>query len=201
MSRLFLAWTLLLTLVQPVALAKGGPDADGSPAQAPSSHRPPAPNGPPPTPLGFDEARTYAARAAAVARQLQAGAVQLWPTAQGPRLSLSLTYQGRPVGSVFLGADLSFAERGTAPLLPDAGGLPILTAAEHQRLQQYVQTLVVSGLAVVAGPQVRVALLSQGAAVADLRFDRTTGKLLAEPGGGDGGAGHGKPAVPKPPKR
>ncbi|ULH16599.1 hypothetical protein MF271_08505 [Deinococcus sp. KNUC1210] len=157
---------------------------------------PPQPHGPPALPLSFDESRRYAARAAVVARQLQVGEVRLRPTPQGPRLALSLTYLGRPVTSVLLRADLSFAELGGLPLLPDTAAVPSITSTDRDSLQRRVEALAVSGLAVAAGPQVHVALLSKGAAVADLRFDRASGVLLAEPPD----RGRGDPKNDRPPR-
>ena len=194
---------LLLSLTAGPALAQAQelPAPPGKPGHGPFPGGPPAPHGLPPLPLSFDEARNYAVRAAAVARQLQVGDVRVWPTPQGPRLGLTLTYLGRPVTNVLLRADLSFAERGGTPLLPDAAALPSVTSAERRALQQRVSALAVSGLAVVTGPQVRVTLLSQGAAVADLRFDRASGVLLAESGGREGPPGHGGQKPPRTPEK
>ncbi|GGQ96496.1 hypothetical protein [Deinococcus ruber] len=184
-TRYVLLPVLLLALGSVVAQGQmPGPAATAPPAPLggpPVRGGPPPPHGPPASPLGFDESRRYAARAAAVARQLQVGEVRLRPTPQGPRLALSLTYLGRPVTSVLLRSDLSFAELGGLPLLPDTAALPSITSADRSTLQQRIGALAVSGLAVATGPQVHVSLLSKGAAVADLRFDRASGVLLAEP--------------------
>lgn len=164
----------------------------GLPAGPP--HRPggpPPPDGPGTLPLSFEVSRSFAARAAAVAGQLQPGALSLKKTPQGPRLSLALTYLGRPVAGVILQGDLSFAERPAVPLLPDVTTLPTLSSAQRALLTNAVTTLAASGLAQAAGPQVRVALLSSGAPVTDLRFDRASGILLAEPPERDRGRGGG----------
>ena len=159
---------------------------------------PPAPGGPRPQPLSFEDSRGYAARAAAVARQLQPGSLSLNRTPQGQRLSLSLLFLGRPVARVVVGSGLSFTERPAVPLLTDVASLPVLSSAERQALSQQVGALLTSGLAQAAGRQVRVALLWNGAAVGELRFDRATGILLAEPPdrGRGGGPGRGPPKLP-----
>lgn len=130
-----------------------------------------------------------------MARQLQPGSLSLNRTPQGQRLSLM--FLGRPVARV-VGRGLSFAERPAVPLLADVPSLPVLSSAERQALSEQVWALLTSGLAQAAGRQVRVALLWNGAAVAELRFDRVTGILLAEPPnrGRGGGPGRGPPKLP-----
>lgn len=203
MSRLLPNLLTLLTLLPLAAQAQSGPDGfPGNPSSGgPGMSGPPAPGGPRQPPLSFDEARSYAMRAAAVARRLQAGSLSLKRTPQGQRLNLALTYQGRPVALVTLRPDLSFAERPGVPLLPDVSQLPVLGSAEHQTLTEQIGRLATSGLAQATGPHVRVALLSGGAAVADLRFDRATGVLLAEPPARGPDGSKGGPAGPKPPKK
>ncbi len=138
----------------------------------------------PPAALSFSEARAYVQRATTVARALQPGAVLVWPTPQGPRLALQLTYQGRPVTFAFLTPDFHLVERGGAPLLTDAPGVPP-TPTAHQRATLAARTaaLNVSGLTQVLGPQVHCYLLSQGRAVAELHFDRRTAALIPDLGG------------------
>ena len=116
-----------------------------------------------------------------MAGQLQAGALSLKKTPQGPRLSLALTYLGRVVASVILQPDLSFAERPAVPTLPDVKAVPTLSSTQRGVLTKEVSILAASGLAQAAGPQVRVVLLLNGAPVTDLRFDRASGILLTEP--------------------
>ena len=113
--------------------------------------------------------------------QLGVGSLNVRRTPQGPRLSLSLTFMGRPVATVMLNADLRFTDRQAVPLLPDSPAPPALSAADRQELSRQIRELVASGLATATGPHVRVALLSSGAPVTDLRFDRASGILLAEP--------------------
>lgn len=174
---------LLTVCLALTALTVSGAGAAPPHGMRPGPPGPPRPEGPATPPLSFDQARGYAARAATVARQLYPGSLSLRQTPQGPRLSLSLTYMGRAVTSVLLKGDLSFAERPAVPLLPDARHLPVLGTADRQRLNTQVGALATSGLAQATGPQVRVALLVNGAPVADLRFDRASGILLAEPSG------------------
>ncbi len=190
---LFVSLTLLAS-----ALTQAGPEGRRGGVGSAGPVGPPAPGGPRPQPLSFEDSRGYAARAAGVARQLQPGSLSLNRTPQGQRLSLSLTFLGSPVASVVVGRDLSFAERPAVPLLADVPALPVLSVAERQALSQQVGALLTSGLAQAAGRQVRVALLWNGAAVAELRFDRATGILLAEPPdrGRRGDPGKGPPKLP-----
>ena len=174
MLRFLFVLTLLLAPFQAGAQA-------GAPAGPP--HRPggpPPPDGPGTRPLSFDVSRSFAARAAGVAGQLQVGALSLKKTPQGNRLSLALTYLGRVVASVILQPDLSFAERPAVPTLPDVKAVPALSSTQRGVLIKDVSTLATSGLAQAAGPQVRVVLLLNGAPVTDLRFDRASGVLLTE---------------------
>ncbi|WP_407569247.1 hypothetical protein [Deinococcus altitudinis] len=204
MSRLLLNLLALLTLLPFMAQAQDGPE---SPLRGGPGHGgppgPPAPDGPKQSPLSFEEARSYAARAAVVVRQLQVGGLSLKRTPQGQRLSLSLSlsYLGSPVASVILRPDLSFAERPAVPLLSDVSQLPALSMAGRGTLAGQVGRLAAAGLAQATGPHVRVALLLGGAAVTDLRFDRKTGILLAEPPDGGPAGQRGKPPGPKPPKK
>ena len=189
LKTLFVSLTLFasaLTQAAPEGRRGGGPVG------------PPTPGGPRPQPLSFEDSRGYAARAAGVARQLQPGSLSLNRTPQGQRLSLSLMFLGRPVARVVVGRGLSFAERPAVPLLADVPSLPVLSSTERQTLSEQVGALVTSGLAQAAGRQVRVALLWNGAAVTELRFDRVTGILLAEPPdrGRGGGPGRGPPKLP-----
>jgi len=170
-------------LVSPLAQPPPGPVVLLRPGGPPTPGGPPAPAIPREPPLGFEEARRIAVRAAGLVRQLQAGPLALRPTPQGQRLTLTLTYQGRPVATVTLRDDLSFADRASVPLLPASQHLPVLSSSEQAALRARVAALAASGLAQATGPHLRVALLSNGAAVADLRFDRATGILLAEPAG------------------
>ena len=191
MLRFLFVLTLLLAPLQAGAQA-------GAPAGPP--HRPggpPPPDGPGTRPLSFDMSRSFAARAAAVAGQLQAGELSLKKTPQGPRLSLTLTYLDRVVASVMLRPDLSFAERPDVPTLPDVMAVPTLSSTQRGTLAKEVATLAASGLAQAAGPQVRVALLLNGAPMSDLRFDRASGILLAEPPERDRGRSDG----PKAPRK
>ncbi|MGY2895406.1 hypothetical protein [Deinococcus sp. UYEF24] len=202
MSRLLLYLLTLLTLLPFAVQAQEGPE--GSPHGGPGLSGPPgppAPDGPKQSPLSFEEARSYAARAAVVVRRLQVGNLSLKRTPQGQRLSLSLSYMGSPVTSVILRPDLSFAERPAVPLLSDVPQLPALSTAGRETLTGQVSRLAASGLAQATGPHVRVALLLGGAAVTDLRFDRKTGILLAEPSDGGPEGQKGKPPGPKPPKK
>lgn len=194
---------LVLLLLPFTAQAHSGPGPlpGGGFPRGPRLSGPPAPNGPKQPPLSFEEARNYAMRAAAVAGQLQAGSLSLKRTPQGQRLNLALTYQGRPVALVTLRPDLSFAERPGVPLLPDVSQLPALGSAERQTLTEQIGRLATSGLAQATGPHVRVALLSDGAAVADLRFDRATGILLAEAPDRSPDGARGGPTGPRPPKK
>ena len=196
MFRLLRALFVSLTLFAP-ALTQAAPESRRG---VPGPVGPPAPGGPRPQPLSFEDSRGYAARAAVVARQLQPGSLSLNRTPQGQRLSLSLMFLGRPVARVVVGRGLSFAERPAVPLLADALSLPVLSFAERQALSQQVGALLTSGLAQAAGRQVRVALLWNGAAVGELRFDRATGILLAEPPDRDRGRGGGpERGMPKSP--
>jgi hypothetical protein len=189
MLRLLAILTLLLVPLQ------AGAQAHLPPAGPP--HRPgggpPPPDGPGTLPLSFEVSRSFAARAAMLTGQLQPGALSLKKTPQGPRLSLALTYLGRTVTSVILQSDLSFAERPNVPLLPDVKVLPALSSAQRGGLAKEVATLAASGLAQATGPQVRVALLLGGAPVSELRFDRASGMLLAEPPDRGRGAGTREP--------
>ena len=120
---------------------------------------------------------------------------------------LSLLFLGSPVAMVVVRPDLSFAERPAVPLLTDAAQLPVLGSTERRTLSAQVGALFTSGLAQAAGLQVRVALLWNGAAVGELRFDRASGILLAEPLGkgapGQDGPdrGRGGPAGGGPPEK
>ena len=187
----FLAILTLLLLPLQVGAQAGAP---AGPPHRPSG--PPPPDGPGTRSLSFDVSLSFAARAAGVAGQLQAGALSLKKTPQGPRLSLALTYLGRVVASVILQPDLSFAERPAVPTLPDMKAVPPLSRTQRGVLIKDVSTLVTSGLAQAAGPQVRVVLLLNGAPVTDLRFDRASGILLTEPPEQDRGRSGG-PRAPR----
>jgi len=173
----------LLALLCSQAAGLVSPLAQAPPGPVPIPGGPPPPRGPREQPLGFEEARRTAVRAAGLVRRLQAGSLVLRPTPQGQRLTLILTYQGRAVATVTLRDDLSFADRAAVPLLPASQRLPSISSGERDALNARVAALATSGLAQATGPHLRVALLSNGAAVADLRFDRATGILLAEPAG------------------
>ncbi|GGJ70452.1 hypothetical protein [Deinococcus aquiradiocola] len=171
------ALLLVCALLCGPVLAQKRPDV----AMPPPLPGGPPPRGPRPEPLSFADARAFAARAASVVRQVKAGELRVRPSPQGPRLTVPLLFQGRPVAEVVLDRDLNFVERPAVPLLEDVTVPPAVSAKARAGLDARVAGLAASGLAEGAGRHVRVPLVYAGAVVTDLRFDRVSGVLLAEP--------------------
>lgn len=177
-------------------------------AQRGEDLRPPAGPRPPQTQVTLTLAQTRAvlARAAQVVTALEIGAVRRGPA--GPEAAL--TYQGQAVSAV--GFDLQgnvqplatpplpgggpagrrpgpWAAAPVPPALPAAGTPVTLSAQARARLTTQVRGLYVSGAVRVAGPQLRITLLSGAVAVAELRFGEG-GALRPLPApGGEGPAG------------
>lgn len=144
-------------------------------AAPPHSPKPPAP--PRAELLGFEEARAYLARARVVAAALRPGALVVWDTPAGPRLTAPLLLGDVAVARVFVTADGALVPRGEERALPDA---PTAPGPPPLKLAAQIARLTVSSFARVRGPQVRCYLLSAARVVAELRFDRASGQLLAD---------------------